>query len=175
MPMTAVKFVPYEMKSSIVRFFSYEDKNPTGVLVNPFFGHDMPFNSTLSLLFLLDELQDGLKFPQESMVPRTFIEDTSERQSQAARVEDTGKVTEGDVDSGPTSTEVETRSESLPIASFKINIMFRQNASWQGNIVWLDSAMESKFRSVLELLFLIDSVLENRKDGVPHISVDDDD
>jgi hypothetical protein len=146
MPMTPIKFVPYEMKASVVRFFSYEDKNPTGVLVNSYFGREMYFGSALSLLFLLDELQDSLKFPQESMLPRTF---TAPEQG----------------DRKP--ERVSPADDPQPIASFKINIMFRQNASWQGSIVWLDNSMESQFRSVLELLFLIDSVLEARQDDAP--------
>jgi hypothetical protein len=149
--MTPVKFVPYEMKSSVVRFFSYADKNPTGVLINPFFGRDVYFGSAMSLLFLLEELQDAIKFPQESMTPRKFSPAETERKTENAP----------------------PAEDPSPIASFKINVMFRQNASWQGNIVWLDNSMESQFRSVLELLFLIDSVLENRRDGALPLVLDD--
>lgn len=45
------------------------------------------------------------------------------------------------------------------IAAFQIKILFRQNATWQGNLLWLDGQQEAQFRSVLELLELLDSVL----------------
>lgn len=44
-------------------------------------------------------------------------------------------------------------------ASFQITVLFRQNATWQGNILWLEGQKEAQFRSVLELVKLLDSVL----------------
>ena len=46
-----------------------------------------------------------------------------------------------------------------PIASFRLSVLFRQNASWQGNIQWMDDRAVTPFRSVLELVQLMDSVL----------------
>ena len=45
-------------------------------------------------------------------------------------------------------------------ATFTIRILFRQNASWQGTITWLEGKQEQSFRSVLELIFLMDNALE---------------
>lgn len=38
------------------------------------------------------------------------------------------------------------------IATFKLRVMFRQNESWQGSVMWLETRHEVKFRSALELL-----------------------
>ena len=38
-------------------------------------------------------------------------------------------------------------------------MIFRQNASWQGSVTWLDKGREESFRSVLELLLLMDSAI----------------
>ena len=38
------------------------------------------------------------------------------------------------------------------IATFKLRIIFRQNGSWQGSVMWLETRHEEKFRSALELL-----------------------
>ena len=46
---------------------------------------------------------------------------------------------------------------SRAIATFNISVLFRQNASWQGSIVWVEKAAESQFRSVFELITQIDS------------------
>jgi hypothetical protein len=49
------------------------------------------------------------------------------------------------------------------LATFHLRILFRQNASWQGTIRWLEGKKEKSFRSVRELLFLIDSAIVARK------------
>ena len=43
------------------------------------------------------------------------------------------------------------------VATFAVRVLFRQNASWQGSILWVEGDREESFRSVLELIFLLDS------------------
>ena len=45
------------------------------------------------------------------------------------------------------------------IATFKVNIIFRQNNSWQGSIIWLETRHEENFRSALELLSIVRQAL----------------
>ena len=45
------------------------------------------------------------------------------------------------------------------VATFSIRLFFRQNASWQGVITWIENDMEEYFRSVLELIMLLDNAL----------------
>ena len=42
-------------------------------------------------------------------------------------------------------------------ATFELQVLFRQHSSWQGVVIWRERKMEQSFRSVLELLFLMDS------------------
>ena len=58
------------------------------------------------------------------------------------------------------------RAEVLPVdrrhgakATFELQILFRQHSSWQGLVVWKDKKVEQSFRSVLELVLLMDSAL----------------
>lgn len=46
-------------------------------------------------------------------------------------------------------------------ATFEIKILYRQHSSWQGMIKWKDRGTEQYFRSVLELVFLVDSALRD--------------
>ena len=48
-------------------------------------------------------------------------------------------------------------------ATFALRVLFRQNASWQGSVSWMEGNREESFRSVLELLFLMNSALESKK------------
>ncbi|MBE6598234.1 MAG: hypothetical protein E7638_02190 [Ruminococcaceae bacterium] len=45
------------------------------------------------------------------------------------------------------------------LATFTVRILFRQNTSWQGYLMWMEKGREESFRSVLELIFLMDSAL----------------
>lgn len=44
-------------------------------------------------------------------------------------------------------------------ATFEMRVLFRQHASWQGELLWLEQNDRQSFRSVLELITLMDSAL----------------
>lgn len=44
-------------------------------------------------------------------------------------------------------------------ATFVVQIFFRRGQSWQGKILWMEAQREESFRSVMELLWLMDSAL----------------
>ena len=46
------------------------------------------------------------------------------------------------------------------VATFLVNILYRQNASWQGTVTWVESDKTANFRSALELFVLIESALK---------------
>lgn len=51
-------------------------------------------------------------------------------------------------------------------ATFEVQVLFRQHSSWQGVIVWKERKTEQPFRSVLELIMLMDSALQTAKEVV---------
>ena len=50
------------------------------------------------------------------------------------------------------------------MATFQLRVLFRQNASWQGSLIWVDQRMDAQFRSVLELVRLMDSALTMKEE-----------
>lgn len=42
---------------------------------------------------------------------------------------------------------------------FRIQVLFRENYSWQGRLIWQNEDREAVFRSVVELLQLFDEIL----------------
>ena len=48
--------------------------------------------------------------------------------------------------------------------SFVIEIKSRENHTWQGTATWVEGKKKENFRSVLELLKLMDSTLEQEGD-----------
>jgi len=133
-------FVPDEMRVNVLRITSYKDKNFEGYLENPFYNEVKWFNNLTHLLFLLEETADELNYPQRSNERRSIMDKPPD-------------VKRSD------SHSSQERHLSKPIASFKIRIMFRQNVSWQGYCEWMDEKKGANFRSALELVQLMDSVL----------------
>lgn len=48
------------------------------------------------------------------------------------------------------------------IASFTVSVLFRQNHTLQGRLVWHETSMETVFRSALELVYLMDDILASK-------------
>lgn len=131
------KFIPQEWKTSIIQICGYEERNFRGILQNAYYTEQQTFGNLTQLLFMLDQLQDTLCYPQKGMETRRF---------------------KGEGVTLQEMTPLEGTAEK-PLATFKLSILFRQNASWQGTVVWMEERREAPFRSVLELISLMDSVL----------------
>lgn len=129
-------FSPGEMRTILLTITSYKDKSLKGMLKNPFFGGERKFSGTLPFLLMIEELLDGL----DGRMPAD--EECHARSEKAA----------------PEPLE-EAEDEAPLMVRFALRILFRQNASWQGTICWLDKKTEAQFRSVLELLILMDGAM----------------
>lgn len=46
---------------------------------------------------------------------------------------------------------------------FIVDVMCRENATWQGEILWVDQNKQCSFRSALEMLKLIDGALDEEE------------
>ena len=49
-------------------------------------------------------------------------------------------------------------------AKFVVYVQYRQNATWQGTIQWVDENKTQRFRSALEMLKLMDEALGETED-----------
>ena len=130
-------FVPRGRNTSIVQVCSYVDKRMEGTLRCMTLEEDLQFGNLMQFLALMDAVMDLDNQPQRSVEPRVFSASASDVIEEARRA----------------------RKKAPPIATFRISVLFRQNASWQGNILWVDRDMESQFRSALELIGLLDNAL----------------
>ena len=126
-------FIPRDMRSNTIRIYYYQDKNPKGYVFSPWTGEQYSFSGTMELLLRLEALMDERNSPR----PTTELRGKWELYRQE---------NEGDPD-------------GTPLASFKIDVLFRYNSTWQGNLLWIEKGQEAQFRSALELLMLIDNVL----------------
>jgi hypothetical protein len=96
------------------------------------------------------------KFPEGALKYRTWGNDTLRKPGEKT-----------------TTDEILTRVTPEPAkqnggATFIIKILYRQNATWQGSIQWLEGKQSRQYRSVNELLNLIDEALERSQPEQPN-------
>ena len=128
-----------EYRNTLVCIDSYVDGVLDGRLYHPQLHSGEQFHSAIQFLQKMERLLDATKFPQAFSTPRAF----------------------GASAAGKGSAAVGTGPRTGKIATFTVRVIFRQNASWQGSVAWLEGGSEQRFRSVLELLLLMDSALES--------------
>lgn len=123
---------------------SYDDGVITGRIYNSRFGGAESFRSMVGFLNKMEQLLAIENTPQPFSSVRTFRPVVSPLPDPPAiLLPRVGK-----------------------LATLDLHILFRQNASWQGSIFWAEGNQEQHFRSVLELIFLIDSALGGAKTSI---------
>ena len=98
----------------------------------------------MELIEQMEHIFNELDYPQSVMTLRSF---------EGTESVERDKVMKNRTTSAPA---LNARGE---MATFQVRVMFRQNASWQGSVRWVEEGKEENFRSVLELLHLIDSAI----------------
>ena len=130
-------------RSTLLCVDSYERGVLTGRYYHPALEGGREFNSLAQFLMGADALFDATCAPQSYTSARSF-----------ARLPEP--------EYGPNS-DMEVQEGKL--ATFRLKILFRQHTSWQGSVTWIDGNGEERFRSVLELIHLIDSALGGCGEG----------
>jgi len=126
-----------EYRITTVCVDSYKNGELEGRLYNLFLNGTTHFDSLMQMLLQLDGLLDEMRFPQPFDETRSFAP----------------------VSAPPLVTQSDPVEPTGKLATFLVKIFFRQNASWQGSVVWKEQKREESFRSVLELLLLMNSAL----------------
>lgn len=124
-------------KKYVICIESYKNHVLQGGICTPDHGVDL-FGSMTEFLLKMDALLDHEKEPQAYTRPRRFR----------------------------ASTQIQNvvhpvRNRRPCVATFELKVVFRQHSSWQGILVWREASQEAYFRSVLELVILLDSALRS--------------
>ena len=115
----------------------YENRVMEGRIYNASHQGEIPFYGLMEFLEKMETMLNEMQYPQAYVTMRSF----RERQIPLECVAMQGEKREG------------------LCATFTVRVLFRQNASWQGSLSWLEGGKEENFRSTLELIFLMDSAL----------------
>ena len=126
----------HESRKTIVCIDSYDKEIPVGRIYNSY-AEPESFESLTQFLLKMEAMLDDLQLPQSYTSPRSF----ASMQQFPERVPPVSQVKKGRK------------------ATFEVQVIFRQHTSWQGTVIWLEEKTEQSFRSVLELIILMDSAL----------------
>ena len=95
----------------------------------------------------MDKIFGIYSFPQMFFTKRTFSEGKAKRNSSPRK----GITYMTQQESGLSAQRAK--------GTFLISVQFRQNATWQGSIVWVEKNLKQRFRSALEMIKLMDEAL----------------
>lgn len=123
-------------RSTLVCIDSYDQKVLRGRIVSSYYPDSLSFESTIGFLLSMESIIEEMNWPQSFSSIRSF-KNTEERNL---------SISSDHVKGGA-------------LATFHLRILFRQNSSWQGSVFWQEKGKGESFRSVLELLTLMDSAL----------------
>lgn len=132
------RFFGEASKTTMVCIDSYEQ----GVLAGRFYNLGQEnggcaFHSLTQFLIRMEHMLNTMNCPQQYTAIRSFAA------AQEPRIE---RLPGSGFDKGR-------------LATFMLKVLVRQHTSWQGTVTWVDRREKQSFRSVLELILLIDSAL----------------
>lgn len=104
---------------------------------------EMAFHSFVDMILMLNQIQDGFSTSTSHAPFRRFLPDTDETSF------------------FPPFETVQPGEK----ATFLIQILFHENASWQGTVQWFEGKKEENFRSELELIFLMNDAVRSCQDN----------
>lgn len=113
------------------------------------------FFDLVRMIEKMEEIFDSKGFPQMFLKPRTFSDGArSPRKIKSVKNYAMKEIMESKA----------TEGSEISKCTFEISVRFRQNATWQGQIIWAEKNMRQNFRSVLEMLRLMDEALMEEVD-----------
>lgn len=127
-----------QCRTTTVCVDSYGDGVLQGRFYNPFYDRWVSFKSLTQFLNAMEQALDEMEFPRSFTETRNFAPPVPMPRRQCDSHPGVGK-----------------------LATFAIRVLFRQNTSWQGAVAWLEGRREERFRSVLELILLMDNALRS--------------
>lgn len=104
------------------------------------------FETVDELIFGLEHFYDWINFPRQTTNNRTFTTDTLYTATPKGERE---KV----------MTDEELLKKHGELGTFVVRVQHRQNSSWQGRLTWMDEDKTVYFRSIWEMIKLIDDAI----------------
>ena len=118
----------------------------SGVFYHSYSTEAVPFSGIGQMVLRMEKLYDYLRFPYPGTNSRTF----GEEKKLTRMTEERKKIMSDDA----------LLSKHGDIGTFIVRVQHRQNSSWQGRITWMEEDKTVQFRSVWEMIKLIESAVD---------------
>ena len=117
-----------------------------GELYHSYSAEVIPFANVQQMVMEMERLYDRLNFPHPGTNERSF----------------TGPHKSGEhlTERDKVMKDEELLSKHGDLGTFIVRVQHRQNSSWQGRITWMEEDKTINFRSVWEMVKLIESAVE---------------
>ena len=106
----------------------------------------------------LEQLYDRLRFPRATTQTRRFSRGTQQNWDGKEMV--------------PVMSERDILNQRGDMGTFVIRVQQRQNSTWQGRLTWTEENETQQFRSIWEMLKLIESAIGNESEVISWSSTD---
>jgi hypothetical protein len=130
----------------------FNEQDAAGRIYSRISEEPINFSSILQMIEHMDHYYDRVNFPQAANEIRSFNRNANKKR-QETKTRETAMV----------DIEKVTKQRGRE-GTFIVHVQYRQHATWQGQVVWAEKNKAQKFRSVLELLKLIDDALETSEE-----------
>ena len=137
----------YTAGTFLIYLDRYDEGIPSGQIYHPHTEECLHFKGLTQMLLCMEQTMDLENLPQSFHSVRSFFPFSA---------------------GFPDAADAHPRVGKL--ATFALQILFRRNASWQGSISWLEGKQRQSFRSVLELITLLNSAMEAKRLTLPEAS-----
>lgn len=154
MAMRGAPLIPSMITRTLVCVDEIKDHDFKGTLFNPYMEAPISFESIYGMIFVMDNLFNKYSFPHAYYEYRTF--------TPAAKADMRNR---RDIEAHRYMSDEVFNAEHGKKATFIIQVQFRQNATWQGTITWMDKKKTQRFRSVLEMIKLMDGAISEADDA----------
>ncbi len=126
------------------------DRSNGGELIGSFYHsysrEPVPFTGIGQMTLRMEKLYDYLQFPFPGTNNRSFGKVTPPQRKTHERIK--------------VMTDNELLAKHGDIATFIVRVQHRQNSTWQGRVTWMDEDKTVQFRSVWEMIKLIESAVD---------------
>lgn len=142
---------PNAVTRTLLCIDAVRDADFSGTLYNPYFPAPVPFGQVKDILYTLEDFFDRIAYPQADYQLRSFFAHSPEEPIPRKKL--SARCCGDDIFS----------AHHGRLATFILEVRFRKNATWQGELYWVETQQSAMFYSVLEMLCLLDQAVQERQ------------
>lgn len=156
-PLHTCRTLPQSARSFFLNIEESDNGHFSGEIFNLFYEDAVPFHGLDEAILRMNQMMDELGSPQASTALRSFCDSTKEQgESWEAMYQRREQLLERYCDKAFMQSPLSRKPQ------IQIEVLYRQNATWQGRIALMRpfEPRRKSFRSVLELMYLIHSAYQ---------------